>query len=196
MTPQEESSWNIDVIIRNVYINEIIFLGLIGLCFIGDLIGYLSDRAVLFYWLIMVPLFFLASFISQKAVAHQSGKSDSYFLKYEAIFWLSAFGAVLLTLLLWHASAIETEATGLIIHIILAHTMFLTGTLLGVRFYIIGFFLFLTAGLTIAVEGEVGRSVFIAVPLIVLGLYYEKYFLFPSIRNKIEKAYWGEDERD
>ncbi|CCE24078.1 MULTISPECIES: hypothetical protein [Methylotuvimicrobium] len=190
---RHKNPWNIDGIIRNIYLNEIIFLGLIGLCFIGDLIGYLSERAVLFYWLTMTPIFFISSVISEKAAALQSGRDTPHFLKYEAIFWLSAFIAVMLIMLLWHASIIETEATGLIIHIILAHTMLLTGTLLGIRFYLIGFFLFLTAGLTIAVEGEVGRSVFIAVPVIILGLYYEKYFLFPSIRNKIEQAYRGDE---
>lgn len=193
---QQNKLWNIDAIIRNLYLNEIIFVGLVTLCFIGDVIGYLSLRAVLFYWLTMVPIFFLSSYLSQKAAAVQSGKDIPHFLKYEAIYWISAFIAVLLVLLLWHASIIEAEATGLVIHIILAHTMFLTGTLLGIRFYLIGFFLFLSAGLTIAFEGEVGKSAFIAVPVILLGLFYEKYFLFPSIRNKIERAYWGDENNE
>lgn len=193
---QQNKLWNIDAIIRNLYLNEIIFVGLVTLCFIGDIIGYLSLRAVLFYWLTMVPVFFMSSFISQKATAVQSGKDMPYFLKYEAIFWISAFIAVLLVLLLWHAGIIEAEATGLVIHIILAHTMFLTGTLLGIRFYLIGFFLFLSAGLTIAFEAEVGKSAFIAVPVILLGLFYEKYFLFPSIRSKVEQAYWGDENNE
>lgn len=193
---RHHSPWNIDGIIRNLYLNEIIFLGLIGLCFVGDLIGYLSSRAVLFYWLTMVPIFFISSFISQKAAVLESGHDTPHFLKYESIFWLSAFFAVLLVMLLWHASLIETEATGLIIHIILAHTMFVTGALLGFRFYLIGFFLFLTAGLSIAAEGEVGFTAFIAIPIIVFGLYYEKRFLFPSIRKQIEQAYWGDKNEE
>lgn len=193
---QQNKLWNIDAIIRNLYLNEIIFVGLVTLCFIGDLIGYLSLRAVLFYWLTMVPVFFISSYLSQKAAAVQLGQDMPHFLKYEAIFWISAFIAVLLVLLLWHAGIIEAEATGLVIHIILAHTMFLTGTLLGIRFYLIGFFLFLSAGLTIAFEGEVSKSAFIAVPVILLGLFYEKYFLFPSIRSKIERAYWGDENNE
>ena len=64
----EEDQWNLDAITRNIYINEIIFIGLIALCFIGDVIGAISSRAVIFYWLMMVPIFFASSLLSERAL--------------------------------------------------------------------------------------------------------------------------------
>ncbi|MGR9116270.1 MAG: hypothetical protein ACU85E_10930 [Gammaproteobacteria bacterium] len=189
----EEDKWNIDAITRNIYINEIIFIGLICLSFIGDVIGSLSSRAVIFYWLMMVPIFFVCSLISERSTAQDQEKQVPHFLKYEFIFWTSAFISVLLVLFLWHAEALQAESTGLVIHIILAHTMFLTGTLLGMRFYLIGLFLFMLAGLAITMSGQVGLTFILAIPVVILGLYYEKYFLFPSIRKKHDKAYWGDE---
>ena len=151
----EEDKWNLDAITRNIYINEIIFIGLIVLCFIGDVIGAISSRAVIFYWLMMVPIFFVSSLISERAAVQAHEETNSHFLKYEFIFWASAFVSVLLVLFLWHAEALQAETTGLVIHIILAHTMFLTGALLGMRFYLIGLFLFMLAGLAITMSGKI-----------------------------------------
>lgn len=194
---EEDSKWNLDALTRNIYINEIIFIGLIVLCLIGDVIGAISHRAVIFYWLLMVPIFFACSLISERVAtqAHEEG-TNSHFLKYEFIFWTSAFVSVLLVLILWHSEALQAETTGLVIHIILAHTMFLTGTLLGARFYLIGLFLFLLAGLAITMSGVVGATFILAIPVVILGLYYEKYFLFPTIRKKHEEAYWGDKEEE
>ncbi|MGR9045127.1 MAG: hypothetical protein ACU83N_07515 [Gammaproteobacteria bacterium] len=189
----EEDHWNLDAITRNIYINEVIFIGLISLCFIGDVIGAVSSRAVIFYWLMMVPIFFVSSLVSERAATQNQEKTNSHFLKYEFIFWASAFVCVLLVLYLWHAEAMQAETTGLVIHIILAHTMFLTGALLGVRFYLIGLFLFMLAGLAITMSGKIALTFILAIPVVILGLYYEKYFLFPSIRKKHDQAYWGDE---
>ena len=189
----KEDKWNLEAITRNIYINEIIFIGLIALCFIGDVIGALSSRAVIFYWLLMAPIFFISSLISERVANQASENTNSHFLKYEVIFWASAFVSVLLVMYLWHAEALQTETTGLVIHIILAHTMFLTGTLLGMRFYLIGLFLFMLAGLAIMMTGKIGVTFLLAIPVVILGLYYEKYFLFPTIRKKHDQAYWGDE---
>lgn len=188
-----EDHWNLDAITRNIYINEVIFIGLIGLCYIGDVIGAVSSRAVIFYWLIMVPIFFVSSLISERAATRNQEKTNSHFLKFELIFWASAFVCVLLVLYLWHAEAMQAETTGLVIHIILAHTMFLTGALLGARFYLIGLFLFMLAGLAITMSGKIALTFILAIPVVILGLYYEKYILFPSIRKKHDQAYWGDE---
>lgn len=189
----EDDKWNLDAITRTIYINEIIFIALVVLSFIGDVIGAVSDRAVIFYWLMMTPTFFFCSLISERAATQAHEKTNSHFLKYEFIFWGSAFISVLLVMYLWHAEALQAETTGLIIHIILAHTMFLTGTLLGMRFYLIGLFLFILAGLAITMSGKIGLTFILAIPIVILGLYYEKHFLFPSIIKKHDRAYWGDE---
>jgi len=66
------------------------------------------------------------------------------------------FFSVLIVLFLWHASAISTATVGLIVHVILGHTLFVSGTVLGFHFYLNGLFLLLLlllAWLTIAMEG-------------------------------------------
>ena len=192
MTQQEEK-WNIEAFTRNIYVHEIIFIVLVALCFLGDVLGEISDRSVIFYWLIMAPVFFVSSLISERATQHKTGQTVAHFIKLEAIFWGSAFISVILVLFLWHAGSLKAETTGLVIHIILAHTMFLSGTLLGMRFYLIGMFLFILAGLAITMSGKVGIAFFISIPVLAIGLYYEKHFLFPSLKRTHDKAYWGND---
>jgi hypothetical protein len=74
------------------------------------------------------------------------------------LFWGSAFFAILLMFLLWHAEMMKAQATAISIRIILAHTMFLSGIVLGFRFYLIGALLFCTAGLTILMHAIIKIS--------------------------------------
>jgi len=183
ITLQQERKEGFDAIIDNIYINEIIFIGLIFLCFIGDVIGEISEHAVIIYWLLMTPIFFLSSVIIEKAQIAQNEKQSQLHLYFGLSFWCSAFLAVLLILLLWHAGAFAAQTVGFIIHVILAHTMFISGTILGLRFYLIGLFLFITAGFTIAMEGTVAMTLILAIPLSLIGLYFEKNYFFPQIKR-------------
>lgn len=189
---EQEEKWNLAAIADNLYIHEIIFISLIALCFLGDVLAEISDRSVIFYWLLMAPVFFISSVISERVIEHKTGKPVAHFIKLEAIFWGSAFLAILLTMFLWHADAIKASAAGIIIHIILAHTMLLTGALLGARFYLIGIFLFITAWLTIAMSAKVGVTFLLAIPIIALGLFFERHYLFPKIKRAHDKAYYGD----
>jgi hypothetical protein len=162
----------LDSIANNSYIHEIIFIGLVVLCFTGDIIGEVSDHAAIIYWLTMVPLFFLSTLIIDKAQSLKSKKTKN--LQFIITLWSSAFFALLLILLLWHSGAFLAASVGIIVHIILAHTVFITGVALGLRFYLIGLFLFILAGLTIAMEGAVGITLLLSIPIIIVGLYVKK----------------------
>lgn len=177
---------NLDALIQNIYIQEIIFIVLIVLCIISDFLGEISDRTVILYWLLMAPIFLIGSLICEKANLHKTGQTVAHYVKFECLFWGSAFVSILLVLLLWHADLMTARATGLVIHIVLAHTMFLTGMLLGVRFYLLGLFLFFIAGLDVIFEAEVGDIFLMAVPVVIVGLYYEKHFLFPNLKKMHE----------
>ncbi len=167
----------LDDIANNRYIHEIIFIGLVVLCFTGDIIGEVSDHASIIYWLIMVPLFFLSTLIIEKTQSLKSKKTKKKHLQFIITLWSSAFFAILLILLLWHSGAFLAASIGVIVHIILAHTVFITGAVLGLRFYLIGSFLFILAGLTIAMEGAVGITLLLSIPIIVIGLYVKKNIL-------------------
>jgi len=179
-----QDKWNMDAALNHIYINEIIFVSLIFLCFFGEVLLEISDRAGVFYWLLMTPFFCFCSVLSEKTKAIATGYTTEHLIKYQLFYWGSAFFAVLLVFLSWHAETIKAEAAGIIIHIILAHTMFLSGIVLGFRFYLIGALLFMTAGLTILMEAHFGIDLLFTIPFIWLGFYWEKTHLFPTLKRK------------
>ncbi|WP_428354041.1 hypothetical protein [Methyloprofundus sp.] len=166
---------------QHIYINEIIFITLISLCFFGEVLIEVSDRAGVFYWLLMSPVFFYASILSEKTKTLATGHKTEHLIKYQILFWGSAFFAIILVFLTWHAEMMKAQAAAITIHILLAHTMFLSGIILGFRFYLIGVLLFCTAGLTILMEAHFAIDLLITLPFIWLGLYVEKNHIFPTL---------------
>ncbi len=181
----------IERMIQQDHFTEIMFIALITLCFIGDVLGDVSDHITMFYWLLMIPVFFVITFLNEQARELKTGKTIENFIKFNCLFWSSAFIAILLVFYLWHAGALVAQSAALFMHIILAHTMFLVGVFFGLRFYLIGLFLFLTAALTIAMEATVGITLFIAVPVLLLGFYFEKHKYIPSLKRKRSEDWVG-----
>lgn len=173
----------IDKMIRYSHINEVFFVSLVLLCFIGDLLGEISGHAAVFYWLLMVPVFFFITLFNEKAKELKTGLSIENFKKSNILYWTSAFLSILLILMLRHAEDIDARGAAVAIHIIVAHTMFLLGILAGLRFYLIGAFLFLTAGMTIFMESIVGFTIILAIPVLFLGLYMERHKTIPFFGN-------------
>ncbi len=181
---KEFQHWSMDKAIRYIYINEIIFVLLVFLCFIGELLAEFTDRVALFYWFFMTPVFFYCSILSEKAKAISTGVEIKHLLRYELLCWGSVMAAVLLIFLMWHAETLKPGAAAMSIHIILAHTMFVSGVILGVYYYLVGAILFLTAALSILFGGTFGLDLVLAIPFIWLGLYYEKKLIFPTLKRK------------
>lgn len=178
-----KSKWNMDAALNHIYINEIIFVSLIFLCFFGEILMEVSDRAGVFYWLLMAPVFLFASMLSEKTKEIATGHITEHLIKLQVLFWGSAFFAILLVFLTWHAEMMKAQAAAITIHIILAHTMFLSGIVLGFRFYLIGVLLFCTAGLTVLMEAHFAIDLLVSLPFIWLGLYWEKNHLFPTLKT-------------
>ena len=181
---KDKSSWRMDAALRYIYINEIIFVTLAVLCFVGELLAEVTDRVSFFYWVLMTPVFFFSSMISERAKTLSTGLETEHLVRYELFYWGSAFLAVLLIFSMWHAEIIHPLAGSLMIHIVLAHTMFLTGIVLGVRFYLLGLFLFLTAALSITEIGTFGVDLVMLLPIISLGFYIEDQYIFPVLKRK------------
>ncbi len=180
----KQKKWSLEATINYIYINELIFVALVFLCFLGEVLIEISDRAGIFYWLLMTPVFFFSSVISEQTKSVATGHKTEHLIKYQIFYWTSAFTAILLVFLLWHAEALKAPTAGIIVHIILAHTIFLSGIVLGFRFYLIGTLLFCTAALTILMEASFGIDLIVAVPFIWLGLSWEKNHLFPILKRK------------
>ena len=181
-----KSKWNMDAALNHIYINEIIFISLITLCFFGEVLMDISDRAGVFYWLLMAPVFLFCSMLSEKTKEIATGHQTEHLVKLQILFWGSAFFAILLVFLTWHAEMMKAKAAAITIHIILAHTLFLSGIVLGFRFYLIGVLLFCTAGLTILMEAHFAIDLLVTFPFIWLGLYWEKKHLFPTLKTNNE----------
>lgn len=179
----------IDAVIRYIYINEVIFIGLIVLCFIGEILTEVSERIGLFYWLLMLPVFFTSSLIIEKVKSLKRGYCTKNALKYLFIYWGTALIAVLLVMLIWHGGTITPESSAVFIHIIFAQTLSLSGIVLGRRFYLIGVFLFMTAAETIFSEAGFGFSLLLFIPIIWFGLKLKKRYLYAFLKRKYNLDY-------
>lgn len=184
MATHNSKEWKVDNALRYIYINEVIFVTLVFLCFIGEMLAEVTDRAALFYWLCITPVFFACSLLSEKAKAIKIGVKRPHLVRYELFYWGSAMTAVLLIFLMWHAESIQPGAAAMSIHIILAHTVFLSGIVLGFQYYLVGFFLFITAALTILMSGSFGIDLVLMIPVLVIGFYVEKTYLFPTLKRR------------
>jgi len=173
----------INKLVRYDHINEALFVTLVFLCFIGDLLAEISGHFAVFYWFTMIPLFYFITQLNEQAKEIKTGVSIEHFSRFNLIYWCSAFTAILLVLMLWHSNDLDAQGSALAIHIIVAHTMFLLGILGGLRFYLIGSFLFLTAAVTIFMEGIVGITLLVLIPVLYFGFRFEKHKKIPTISN-------------
>ncbi len=176
--------WTMDKALHSIYINQIIFVALVFLCFVGELLAEITDRVALLYWLLVTPVFFYCSLLSEKAKAISTGVENKDLMRYELFYWGSAAMAIVLVFLMWHTEVIKPGGAALSMHIILAHTMFLSGIVLGVHYYLVGGFLFVTAALNILLSGEFGLDLVISIPFIWLGFHLEKTLVFPILKRK------------
>jgi hypothetical protein len=183
-------------------IDEYIFIGLIAASFIGEVMMKVSMLFGFFYWMAITPIFFTASIISEKANNIRTGRETRFLIKYQMFYWGSAFVAVILVFLLWDLDRIGPSEASIIIHIILAHTMFLSGIVLGLRYYLIGMFLFATASLSILTDFTLSFSLdlVLIVSTIWLGLKVKNQLVLPILKResdfiKSDNNYSGEERR-
>lgn len=189
-------------ILHHPNIEEYIYIFLVAASFIGELIIKTSLLFGFFYWLLITPLFFIASILSEKVKTLRTGRETAHLIKYELVYWGSAFAAVILVVLLWDTERIEPSEASIFIHIILAHTMFLTGIVLGFRFYLIGFLLFATATFNITSQFSLSFGLDIVAIVFVtwLGLKVKNQFFLPIFKRETDFTknspnYQGEERR-
>ncbi len=183
---EQNKRWDMDKALRYIYINEVIFVALIFVCFLGEVLAEFTERIAFFYWFLVTPFFFYCSRLSEKAKQLSSGVVNEQLNRYQLFYWGSAFVAVILIFFMWHAETIRPGGAAMSIHIILAHTMFLSGVVLGLHYYLIGVMLFMTAAMNILFSGSFGLDMLLAIPLIWLGFYFEDTIVFPSLKSKID----------
>lgn len=184
-------------------IDDYIFIGLIAASFIGEVMMKLSLLFGFFYWMAITPIFFTASILSEKANNIRAGRENQFLIKYHLLYWGSAFFAVILVFLLWDLDRIGPSEASIVIHIILAHTMFLSGIVLGLRYYLIGMFLFATASLSILTDFTLSFSLdlVLIISTIWFGLKVKNQLMLPTLKRdsdfaKSNNNYSGEERRE
>jgi len=189
--------------LSNPNIDEYIFISLIAASFFGELIMNASLFVAFIYWMAITPFFFLASILSEKAKSLRTGRETKNLIRYEIFYWGSAFIAVIMVFLLWDVERIGPSEASIVIHIILAHTMFLTGIVLGLRFYLIGILLFITAALNITSDFSLNFSLDVVVIALITfgGLKIKNQFFLPIFKResdftKSKDGYPGEERRN
>lgn len=196
--PQNQS---INNILRHPNIDEYIFISLIAASFVGELIMNASLFFGFVYWLAITPFFFAASLLSEKVRSIRTGRETAHLVKYELFYWGSAFAAVILVVFLWDMERVGPSEASIFIHIILAHTMFLSGIILGLRFYLIGILLFLTAFLSISTSFSFGFSLDLLLIILItwLGLKVKTQYILPTLKRESDftkdKDGYSEKER-
>ncbi len=182
--------------------DEYVFISLIAASFIGEIIMEASLFIAFVYWLAITPFFFFASILTEKAKTLRTGRETAHLIRYELFYWGSAFIAVILVFFLWDFDRIAPSEASVFIHIILAHTMFLTGIVLGFRFYLIGILLFTTAALNITSAYSLNFSLDLVVIVFITwaGLKIKNQFILPILKRqsdftKNNEDYLGNDRR-
>jgi len=181
---QQQAKYN--GILANPNIEEYIFIFLVAASFIGELVLDYSLIFGFFYWLLITPLFFLASILSEKVKTFRTGRETAHLIRYELFYWGSAFIAVILVFFLWDANRIAPYEASTFIHIILAHTLFLSGIVLGLRFYLVGILLFSTAALNIMTDFSLNFGLdLLMIGLVVwFGLKVKNQFFLPILKRE------------
>ncbi len=183
---EQQQKQSINSFLHHPNIDEYIFISLVAASFVGELIMKASLLVGFYYWLAITPFFFICSILSEKAKSLQTGRETVFLIKYELFYWGSAFVAVLLTITLWDYDRLGPSEASIIIHIILAHTMFLSGIVLGLRFYLIGILLFLTAFFSITSQFTLSFSLDLLVIVFVVwaGLKVKTQFILPILKRE------------
>ncbi len=199
----QENEQGLNKALLNPNIDEYIFISLIIATFLGELIMNASLFTAFIYWVLITPFFFIASILSEKAKTLRTGRETAHLIRYELFYWGSAFVAILLIFLLWDFNRIGPSEASIAIHIILAHTMFLSGIVLRLRFYLVGILLFITAGLNITSQFSANFSLDIIVIAMItlLGLKIKNQLILPILKResdftKDQSNYSGEDRRN
>ncbi|GAB4355812.1 MAG: hypothetical protein ACPW60_15370 [Methylohalobius sp. ZOD2] len=160
-----------------VWLDESVLIVLLLLSLAGIVISAYSSQGGYFFWLIMIPIFWLGAVLSSRAQARRTGESDvsiKTLLWFETLHWGGVLLAVIGVFVLRHMEIVDDVTAVLDILLVIALGTYLNGIRIGWRFSLIGVFLGTTAMLIAYVEQFLPLAVLIAITFIVLSLYWGK----------------------
>jgi hypothetical protein len=168
-------------------LEEVAFLALVGLSVIGESVTNYSPIISFWYWLMMIPVFAMIAIITEWSQARARGTLARNVILIQIVHWGGTCIALFATYSLWHVGRFGNEHTGIIILLLLALTTFLDGYHVGWRFYLAGLLLFAYTVIAAMLKAVIWVALLIAVPVVILGLYWDKYHPLPTAAKSLDK---------
>ncbi len=167
-------------ILRHHLVDEITLFILLGCTSIGIAYTDISPTRSHHYWLIMVPVFFLASLATEWQHV-QAGKYPwKTVLWNHTLQWLAVLAAVQMVFSIQQTGRLNNEATGLILLLLFALVTFITGIRMGWLFRLAGIFLAVSLLLLAYLERYLWLLMIIGILILTAH-----HFILRRIRQKI-----------
>ncbi|NIP37942.1 MAG: hypothetical protein GWO07_02735 [Candidatus Dadabacteria bacterium] len=163
-------------ILKLFSLEEYLFAFLIILSIIGIAVTSYSNKHVLKYWLVMVPVFAIVNIYYCWVYENKRGQKKTDVIKNQLLQWAGLLIAVLLVLLLVNYGNLKSSNAGYFIIILLSLGTYISGIQYDRRLTILAALLGLTAGVT-----SVFEHIFWIV--LVLAILYSVYFIYIKRRN-------------
>ncbi len=126
---------------RRRLVDEITLLVLLGLCFLGVAITNISPAKSHLYWVAMVPVFFIASLITEWHHVRSGKYPVSNVIWSHSLQWLALLAAVEAVFLIQELGRLNNETTGLMLLLVFALSAFDAGIRMGWLYRLTGIFL-------------------------------------------------------
>ncbi len=114
---------------------------LLGCSFIGVAITNISPASSHTYWLAMVPVFFLASLVTEWPHVHNGKYLWKTVVWNHSLQWLALLAAIQMVFIIQQIGRLNNETTGLILLLLFALSTFIAGIRMGWVFRLAGLFL-------------------------------------------------------
>lgn len=148
---------------------------LLGCSFAGVAITNISPVNSHTYWLAMVPIFFLASLVTEWPHVRNGKYPWKTVLWNHSLQWLALLAAIQMVFIIQQIGRLNNETTGLILLLLFALSTFIAGIRMGWMFRLAG--LFLAVGLLVLayVERYLWALVFVAIIVLVTHYFVTRH---------------------
>lgn len=165
------------------HLERYVFLSIVAFSIVGEYLNNIWPSFSVWYWIVMMPTFAVVSIVTalSRANLHQTSALDTVMT--QLAHWGGAFLALGVTYVLWRSGRLTNEASGSVAVLLLSLTTFLNGYHVGWRFYLAGLLLFGYTVLAIYLKGFIWLAIVLAVPVILVGWYWERHPFDRSARD-------------
>lgn len=155
-------------------LEEYLFAVLIILSLIGIAVTNYSDKHVLKYWLVMVPVFATVCIYYGWLYENKNSRDKSNIIKNEILQWIGLLVAVIVVLLLANSGNIKSSNAGYFIIILLSLSTYISGIKHDKRLIILATLLGLTVGVASVVEHIFWIMLMVAILYGTYVIYFKK----------------------